>query len=66
LDHTAFPVKTRRCWSATQGAALRYDNRGAAVSTCDHVKLAKKYTEREGVFDNITEETISNFWMYGN
>jgi len=59
LYHTAFPVKTRRCQSATQGTALQY-NRGAAVSTCDHVKLAKKYTEREGVFDNTTEETISN------
>jgi hypothetical protein len=59
LDHKAFPVKTRRCRSATQGKALQY-NRGAAVSACDHVKLAKKYTEREGVFDNITEQTISN------
>jgi hypothetical protein len=61
LDHIAFPVKTGRCRSATQGTALQYDNRGAAVSACDHVKSAKKYTKREGVFDNITEETISNF-----
>jgi len=60
LKHIAFPVKTRRCQSATQGTALQCDNRGAAVSACDHVKLAKKYTEREGVFDNTTEETISN------
>ena len=57
--------KTRRCWSATQGTALQYNNR-AAVSVCDQVKLAKKYNEREGVFDNITEETSSNFWMCGN
>jgi hypothetical protein len=61
LDHTAFPIKTRRCRSDTQGTILQYDNRGAAVSACDQEKLAKMYTEREGVFDNVTEETINKF-----
>ena len=45
---------------------LEYNRRGAAISACDQVKLAKKYTEREGVFDNITEEITRNFRMCGN
>jgi hypothetical protein len=61
LDHTASHIKTRRCRSDTQRKVLQYDNRGAEVSACDQEKLAKMYTERDGVFDNITEETISNF-----